>query len=200
MSKQAKKILVVTAALALGAGTAQAQDWAGFYAGVNAGYGTGNIYDGTVPGLAAMFADPNGLLGGAQIGANVQFDNVVLGVEADFQKSNVSGADLCPCGTAFGTDEFGTIRARAGVAFDNVLAYATGGIAFGRGVLDLGMGGQVVNSHTGWAGGVGVEAMVHDSVSLKGEYLYVDLAPQNYGGIDAGLRFHTFRAGVNFHF
>ena len=42
------------------------------------------------------------------------------------------------------SDWFGTVRARAGVAFDRVLVYATGGLAY-------------TDDNTGWAVGGGVE-------------------------------------------
>ncbi len=42
------------------------------------------------------------------------------------------------------SDWFGTVRARAGVAFDRVLIYATGGLAY-------------TDNYTGWVAGGGVE-------------------------------------------
>ena len=42
------------------------------------------------------------------------------------------------------SDWFGTLRARAGVAFDRVLIYATGGLAY-------------TDNNTGWVAGGGVE-------------------------------------------
>lgn len=197
------KVLAIAAALLAGSGSAQAQDWTGFYAGVNAGYGKGQFQSATLIGFPVLFSDPDGFLGGAQAGANIQVDSFVFGVEADFQKSGISGADPCACfPISFQVDEFGTLRARAGVAFDNFLIYGTGGVAFGRGVLDLGGGFQLSGSYnSGWAGGVGLEAMLFENISFKGEYLHVDLGAQNYAGMaDFGLSFHTVRAGINYHF
>jgi outer membrane immunogenic protein len=76
-------------------------NWTGCYAGGNIGYGWGrasgdfNIPDlGTLtPPLATSYPislQPQGVVGGAQIGCNQQFDNRwVLGLETDFQGSEV---------------------------------------------------------------------------------------------------------------
>jgi outer membrane immunogenic protein len=104
-----------------------------------------------------------GIIGGAQIGFNVQSGAFVFGFETDFQgadqQASVSRADgfiinstadiANPAGTAAGTltgttftdyktkiDWFGTVRGRVGVAADTVLFYATGGLAYGRVKID----------------------------------------------------------------
>jgi len=170
-----------------------AHDWTGFYAGINAGYGFGKLYGD--PGVDA-FDSIDGLIGGAQIGANVQFDMFVLGVEGDIQVSGMS-QEIAPVTVSL--EYFGTVRARAGVAVDNFMPYVTGGFAYGGGKIDNGVANET-NTHWGWTAGAGVEVALDDSVSFKGEYLYTDLGEETYFGDSAGLRFHTVRAGVNFHF
>src|SRR3712207_1560618 len=74
--------------------------WAGFYVGVNAGYGWQDSNSGsavfvppgtfvTAPGATGVvtFGDDNGdgCVGGGQIGYNYQVGSFVLGVEADLQ-------------------------------------------------------------------------------------------------------------------
>jgi len=138
--------------------------WSGFYAGVNAGWGWRSddrqsvILGGAVPGTL-NFDNNNdgGFTGGAQIGYNYQIGSFVIGLETDIQwadtDQNVDVA-FVPAG-APGTfvpgtfdnnlsDWFGTVRARAGVAFDRVLIYATGGLAY-------------TDNTTGWVAGGGVE-------------------------------------------
>ncbi|MBN4093695.1 MULTISPECIES: hypothetical protein [Methylobacterium] len=55
--------LVLSTALVLLAGTARAEDFTGFYAGINAGYGWGHARDGRAvgpaPGSAAAFSKPD---------------------------------------------------------------------------------------------------------------------------------------------
>ena len=84
---------------------------------------------------------------GAFIGYNFQFDDIVVGVEADYTKFdlNVASVDAAkreptPFSNGLYTigvsgtkiQDFGTIRGRAGYAFGNFLPFVTGGIAIGR--------------------------------------------------------------------
>jgi outer membrane immunogenic protein len=61
-------------------------------------------------------------------------------------------------------------------------------------------------SHVGWTLGAGVEAMIHKSWSLKGEYLYVDFDEKayfqqgNFSGLKTDLDQHVLRLGVNYRF
>lgn len=169
-------------------------NWSGFYAGLNAGYGWGELYDNG--GVVGPFDSVNGLFAGAQIGANFQHDAIVFGIEADIQWSGLSQT---VGGTTVGVDYFGTVRGRLGVDLDGVLPYLTAGLAYGQGSIDV---GPTFNEfHWGWTAGVGVEVKLDEQISLKGEYLYVDLGQTDYAmGPDFGYRFHALRAGVNFHF
>jgi outer membrane immunogenic protein len=143
--------------------TAPAYSWTGLYIGGNGGYGwkdptvtfTGNDvlsnaitcgggFGGTcVP--AASFG-MSGRLGGLQAGYNWQANqNLLVGVEADFDWSNIrgSGSSNVPLPGAGGVNLnfqasqsiqwFGTVRGRVGVLpANNLLLFATGGFAYGR--------------------------------------------------------------------
>ncbi|HZL62456.1 MAG TPA: outer membrane beta-barrel protein, partial [Pseudolabrys sp.] len=90
---------------------------------------------------------------------------------------------------------------RAGYAFNNFLVYGTLGLAYG----DLkGESGGTVESHimAGWAGGIGAEYGITPAWSVKGEYLYMDLADRGFSitGMDNGYRANILRLGVNYHF
>lgn len=175
-----------------------AYDWSGFYAGVNAGYGWTEAYN--AAGVLGTFNSVNGLFGGAQIGFNVQHDAVVFGVEADIQASGLSQT-VAPATVSL--DYLGTVRARVGVDVGNgILPYLTAGLAYGQGRATDGVATDT-QFHSGWAVGGGVEFKLQEAVSLKTEYLYVDLGERAYAapvGGNAGLRGHTFRVGANFHF
>lgn len=186
-----------------------AHDWSGFYAGVNAGYGWGEAYSAAAGGVLApggvSLNQINGMLGGAQVGFNAQHDAVVFGVEADIQASGLSQT-VAGFGTV-GLDYLGTVRGRLGVDVGNgILPYLTAGVAYGQGRVAPAGGVPAAETqfHAGWTVGGGVEFKLDQQVSLKGEYLYYDLGERTYatalGGANAGLRGHTIRAGVNFHF
>jgi outer membrane immunogenic protein len=167
-----------------------------------------------LPGfVGSQTVKPEGVIGGGQIGYNWQFvPNWVAGVEADLQGSaqKASTSFVNPfsftvpggagsalvAGTAVTDYEakiswFGTVRGRFGYAWDRVLLYATGGLAYGevqmRGtrtvsgiVLGLplsptttALGHSQINP--GWTVGAGVEAALVGNWTWKAEYLYVDL-------------------------
>ncbi|QRG07452.1 porin family protein [Xanthobacter dioxanivorans] len=161
--------------------------WTGFYLGANVGYGWGS----------SGFDSPAGAVGGLQAGYNFQFASpFVLGVETDFNLSGISGG-------TFGLDYFGTVRARAGYAFDRVLVYGTGGFAYGQGSLDF-FGLSSSATQTGWTLGAGAEFALDRNWSARAEYLYVDLGSATFptltGPVTTGLDANILRAGVNFRF
>jgi len=100
-----------------------------------------------------------GFIGGGQIGFNYQINNVVLGLETDFQGATANGsggaagagyADTTALGAALGATlppstpvtltraeaglvNFGTVRLRAGyLVTPTLLTYVTGGFAYGQ--------------------------------------------------------------------
>jgi outer membrane immunogenic protein len=186
--------------------------------------------------------NPSGFLGGAQGGYNWQTGHFVIGGEADISWSRMSGtATVTPIiknnGTPFpgagfltahqDTKWFGTIRPRAGIAFDRVLLYGTGGLAYGRvnysansdfrpgvptSILFFQYPASLSKTKTGWTVGGGVEVGINQHWSWKAEYLYYDLGNQSITAnpIPANPPFqvsyrwetkaHTFNAGINFRF
>jgi len=173
-------------------------DWSGFYAGASVGYGWGEITDNDDP-ESVYIDDIDGFTVGVQAGYNVQFDNIVVGLEGD-----VSWADI---NVSEDDDEFdeddgiewvGTVRGRLGFAAESFLIYGTAGVAFaGLDVYDY-------DSETavGWVAGVGAEFMVTDAVSLKAEYLYHDFGAVNFedDDLDYTETLSTVKVGLNFHF
>lgn len=132
----------------------------------------------------------------------------------------------------------GTVRGRIGYSpFAPILIYATGGLAYGQVKTNIGYYQLILppgacgpcngassalsmsGTRVGWTAGAGVEWMVWQNVSLKGEVLYYDLGKQNGGtvmynpNVGAGTIFTTTgaavrtrtdgiiaRAGINYHF
>jgi outer membrane immunogenic protein len=211
-----KKILLASVALFVFAGAASAADlpvraappapiiaavpvftWTGFYVGVNAGYGWNANDSITVGGVTFDLDDEGGFVGGAQAGYNYQIGSFVVGLEGDIQYADFGGDDRFDfdgdgiLDDDFNTsDWFGTVRARAGVAFDRALIYATGGFAF-------------ADNATGWTVGGGLEYAFTNNLSAKIEGLYVNLdQDDNFPGLDLDndAEFGVVRAGLNFRF
>ena len=167
-----------------------AYSWAGPYLGGNLGYGWGSVDNNPTK--------PSGFVGGVQAGYNWQTGPWVFGVEGDIQ---ATGADDTFAPWKFSNPWFGTVRGRAGYAFNNILFYGTAGLAFGE-LRGETFGLSETHTNVGWTVGVGAEFGFAQNWSAKIEYLYVDLANSHFAitGVSNGYRFGTMRAGVNYHF
>lgn len=183
--------------------------WSGFYAGVNAGAAF-SANDVKVSGTsantiasiaaarrpAAFSSDKTGFIGGAQIGYNYQIGSMVLGAETDLMYTGLK-TNSAFVGTSGASSTFrqemgylGTLRARAGVAFDRFMVYGTGGLAYGEvknhanffnaavpGQLDY--TGTRRDTQVGYTIGGGLEYAFTNNLSAKAEYLYYDLGKKN---------------------
>ena len=219
-------------------------NWTGLYLGANLGGSWGRESHQIFDGIAGIFEvgvtnHPDGVIGGSQVGYNCQFSpwfgwgtGTVLGIEADIQGSSQrSTIDEAFSDPRFGPvtfagsvedklEWFGTVRGRAGIAFDRVLWYATGGWAFGERKL----GGPLTSSNAaglisttafstssrmdGWTVGGGIEWAFWGNWTAKFEYLYIDFGSQGDVAIPGGPFIITSghfidnvaRAGVNYKF
>lgn len=239
------KILGASAGLLL-AGAAEAadievvasHDWSGPYAGVQAGYGWGEAEANTEIDnnviIVGSRSDPidldageegsiavEGVLGGLHAGYNLQWDNLVLGVEGDAELADIDGdTDVLPDATdpAFARQEkeydwLASLRLRAGYAMDRVLVYATGGLAFGDvdmsfSLNDGSFSEQQTETAFGWTVGGGVEYALTDALSLRVEYRYTDLEDTSFSGLSEQFEadytydneFHAVRGGISWYF
>jgi outer membrane immunogenic protein len=179
-------------------------NWTGFYLGINGGGGSGTSqWDGV-----DKFDVSGGLIGGT-IGYNWQTGPVVVGAEGDIDWSGIKGTTtvLCPAGCETRNKWLATVRGRLGYAFDRFLPFITGGLAVGdiNATVPGFPGGSVTNA--GWAVGAGLEVGVVSNVSLKAEYLYVDLGNFNCGlncglapGGNVSFNANLIRGGLNVRF
>jgi outer membrane immunogenic protein len=208
--------------------------WTGAYAGVSGGYlwnETGARLEGTSRGGAAAGIKPNfllksdGYLIGGQVGSNMQIGAFVIGLEADasytdVSTNNSSGANGGGARTKVvrsDLDYLGTVRGRLGVAFDRVMIYGTGGLAYGGVTTRVGgdsaasttLTGRTEDTAIGWAAGAGVEWAFTNNMTFKAEYLHYDLEDQkvalkNAAGREATSRFSNtgdlIRGGINVKF
>lgn len=168
-----------------------ANSWIGPYIGGNLGYGWGDVSNNG--------AKPSGVLGGLQAGYNWQNGAWVAGIEADLQ---LNSADDTFAPWKFSNPWFGTVRGRVGYAFNSVLLYGTGGLAFGALKAQLPSGLSETNTSAGWTIGAGAEFALNQNWSAKVEYLYIDLSEKNFltTGMSNGYQFSTVRVGVNYRF
>jgi outer membrane immunogenic protein len=206
-------------------------DWSGFYVGVTAGAFDGGLdadnlrIDGNLIVLdPPLMLDLDAPEIGVTAGANLQMGHFVLGVEADVNWLNGRAVDDRsgdPIAIVVAADlkQLATLRGRAGVAFDNILFFATAGVAVAQtdgNLSDIYRRGTYAYSDAqtflGWVAGGGVEVGVTERVSLKAEALYQDLgkrtytlnadpaAPYDLITADGALKGWTARVGLNFHF
>lgn len=226
MMKRIRLSCIGLVAFALSGGTAAAADlapgyaplapapvyysapyWTGFYLGINGGGGWGQSqWDGV-----DKFDVSGGVIGGT-IGYNWQFNRLVLGAEGDIDWSGIKGSTtsvLClpvgGCSTR--NDWLMTVRGRLGYAFGQVLPYVTAGFALGdiNASRPAFPGGSITN--IGWTVGAGVEVGIVRNVSIKAEYLFVDLGTFNCGfncallaNGDVSFYANLFRGGLNVRF
>ncbi|MDP3257547.1 outer membrane protein, partial [Bosea sp. (in: a-proteobacteria)] len=163
---------------------------------------------------------------------NYQLGPMVLGAETDFSAMHTGGrkaSTVNPFGVEVTTQAqtelftLGTVRARAGVAFGDLLVFATGGYAYGhlgqRGAITpvptnnptyAGSNPQMVS---GWALGGGLEYALGPMLSLRLDYLHYDLGTQRlvlgetagfftdeYATMRAKTRGEILRMGLNIGF
>ena len=208
--------------------------WTGFYSGLFAGYetldspatplclGPGGVANAAgCPLGAPLSPKADSFIAGSEIGYNYQVtagSGLVIGAAADIQFNRLrtygisEGIGFAGGGTNRAgvfhagqrIDSLGTARGRIGYAFDHVLVYGTGGLAFANVRIDTNTIDQVFAAgnpvylgafdgrkgawRTGYAVGGGVEYAFTDHLSVKGEALYFDLGSTNVLAADsAGL-------------
>ncbi|MCA1513970.1 MULTISPECIES: outer membrane protein [Bradyrhizobium] len=167
-----------------------AYSWAGPYLGGNIGYEWGSVDNNPTK--------PSGFVAGVQAGYNFQNGPWVFGVEGDIQ---AAGADDTFAPWKFSNPWFGTLRGRAGYAFNNVLFYGTAGLAFGE-LRAQTFGWSESHTTAGWTIGAGAEVGLAPNWSAKLEYLYIDLSTSQFAitGVSNGYSANVVRAGVNYRF
>jgi outer membrane immunogenic protein len=182
--------------------------------------------------LTSQSLSRGGFTAGAELGYNWQIGFFVLGIETDI--GGVTGSTrslnggLLSSGASFATVQrvdnglFGTVRGRLGVAFDRLLLYGTGGLAYTSGSYgfsyrdDFPAGGNAsTGTKVGYVVGGGLEYGLTDHVSVKGEFLYSQFARVtatsqlvDFAGLgstnpfvtSARVQEYTARVGLNYRF
>jgi len=168
-----------------------AYNWSGLYIGGNVGAAwQRNCWTFTTPGPVdeGCHNDTNVVAGG-QIGANWQVNNVVWGLEASGDWANLKGSSVSLGFPTFTnetrTDTIALFTGRAGVAWNNVLAYVKGGGALTRNqyrtfvtVTPFAFD-DVTDTRWGWTAGGGLEWGFGPNWSWAVEYNYIDTGSKN---------------------
>ena len=194
-----------------------AYDWTGFYVGGHVGYGWAKKDWQDSFGLYNLSTNPNGFLGGGQVGFNYQIGQFVLGAEGDFSWTGInSGSTVLgivpPPGASFNTNVnwTSTLTGRAGIAFDRWLVYGKGGVAwandkFSTNAYTFPGTIEVTDTRIGWTAGAGVEYAFAPSWSAKLEYNFMDFgdkavsfAPATSTTVDQHI--HAVKLGINYKF
>jgi outer membrane immunogenic protein len=219
-------------------------NWSGFYIGGNVGGKwadhSGDIFLDQVVGFTplGLLAFGNGgkdetaFVGGGQIGYNWQAGAWVFGIEGDFQgttleRTFVAGpgvpAPFLPGDAISVTNDWqASIRGRIGYAWDRLMVYATGGVAFANleaTVALVPVGGvpglfaSASDTLTGYTVGGGFELALWDNWSLGLEYRFSSFDAGDFalGNIPIALgttplrssfdlETHEFTARLNYRF
>jgi outer membrane immunogenic protein len=166
-------------------------NWTGFYTGLHLGFANSDVDASNFATGSSRGFGSTGFLGGIHAGYNYQFDGgYVIGLDGDIdytdlsRNRSVNGAVFTQTGD-FKSDWQGSIRARAGYAFDRILPYITAGVAFANEKFDIngtGPNGRFAsssdNTRTGWTIGGGVEYAYTDNWIVRGELRYTDFGSE----------------------
>jgi outer membrane immunogenic protein len=179
-------------------------NWTGFYIGGVVGTGRtkwdrNGSYDSNP--VSDSFTD-SAVSAGGTVGYNWQVSPTwVVGIEGDGNWVGTQHHLTCAAGLEVSDGEcydtsslgdlhsnwYATIRGRVGFLADpRVLIYVTGGVAFGDNTYNIQDysgccgAGTLSQTHTGWAAGAGVEYMIAQNWTVKGEYLHIDLGSKSY--------------------
>ncbi len=174
--------------------------WAGFYGGVDVGYGWSAQSDQLACGAACGLdtgagpfggVSPAGWLYGVHAGYNWQgfgYSPLVVGIETDVAASSVYGQGSDAIGDFYHSrlEALGTVRGRVGYALDRTLLYFTGGLAWGTMLNEANLSSTTNASDyytnptaAGYVLGGGVEYKFWRDLSVKVEYQYVNLGKNN---------------------
>lgn len=183
-------------------------EWTGGYAGIQSGYGWLDGHFETA-GLNPLDGNFDGVTLGGFAGFNKQFDNnLVLGIEGDFDH-NWNEQDLVTLlGTFTGkVDWQGSIRGRLGYSFGRALVYASAGWAIAH--VDAELTNPLFSTGTsetynGYTVGAGVDYAVTDRIFGRLDYRYTDFGSKDlvFSGtaVESDLTQHTVRLGVGVKF
>jgi outer membrane immunogenic protein len=210
-------------------------DWTGIYVGGHIGGGMlvdSVSQNGVSPGGFNLTGTgnlrPAGVIGGAQVGANYEFVPWVVGVEASWTDSAISGNTLIGTTSAAFPQErftsqaewFAALTGRVGYAANDWLFYAKAGgawmnVRYTEDILTAAsptvapgvtaVTQVITDNRTGFTVGVGIEFGLVENLSGKIEYDFYDFGSRNYNfnaitPVSVNSNLHTIIVGLNYRF
>ncbi len=170
--------------------TARSGNWQGVYVGGHLGGAFGT----------ASPANTSGLVAGAQLGVNGQFDKVVAGVEADVSATSNGNTGF---GGKFRQGINGSMRGRLGYSLERVMIYGTGGAAVSNYEYKSAIG-SASRTRAGTVIGAGAELMLTENVSVRGELLHYNFRKSSYANVGGPSNVsptnNVVRGGLNYRF
>lgn len=152
--------------------------WEGFYIGGSAGYGGDEVLDNFIYLGLRDSGSLNGRIFGGHMGYNFQRGDVIFGIEAGMNGTNVDG-ETFDGEVKNKLDWYGTGVGRLGYVYGDLLIYGFAGFAWGKLKTDLEGFIKEESTHPGWTGGFGLERAVSDRFSVRLEYSHVDLGSES---------------------
>lgn len=179
-------------------------DWSGPYVG--AAIGVASLHAKYLPSVGndpELSGDSVTLTGLA--GYNMQYDNIVVGVEGDISLVNLTARNRLD-EVKMKVPYIATARARLGYALDKTLIYTTAGIGVLRGEMTLtAFNEKDKKTYYGFVVGGGIETSIWDNLNFRLEYLYGDFGKKTYkftpGSVTTDINsVHLVRAGLIYNF
>lgn len=171
------KLAIAAAALTLGPALGQAQEWTGFYGGVQLGFA--NV-DSNVAG------SDEGVIGGLVAGYDYDLGTWVVGGGIDYDFTEIDAAG--PGGPEL--ENVWRLKLRGGYKIGDGLLYGTTGYAN----ADT----DTLGSEDGYFIGAGYEQLITENFSLGGEVLYHEF--DNFGGTATDVEATTVQVRATFRF
>lgn len=222
-----QKIALICLALSPFSSALAADGFSGLYAGIHAGYvdadADGKEYiNGAPSGWTHKLSPEGGLIGGF-LGLNkVLENNVLLGIEADYEFRDATDKNAEKFNGVTDNDftskarmeDAATLRARLGYVFNDnkTLAYITAGYATAKVKTTYKDAFARTDSntkwHDGWTLGVGAEHFFTENIAARAEYRYADYGDEKsnidlpgYGRYRQSLEDEqSIRVGMMYHF
>lgn len=219
-----KKVLLAASIVALSTSLASAADlaarpytkappivapiynWTGFYIGGQVG-GAWSDYSWDRVSLTGepVAHSKSSVTGGGHLGYNWQYNQFVLGVEAEFNGTNLNATSVsvpAPLVTYGSKIEwYGTVVGRLGYAWDSFMVYATGGVAFAD-IKTTGVNGitdsfENSGTRTGWTAGAGVAYQIAPNWIAGVDYKHIEFDSFNRSGVTNTLILPYAQTGID---
>ncbi len=184
-------------------------NWTGFYIGGQVGGAWSEYrYDDISLTGEPSSQNASSITGGGHLGYNWQSNNLVLGVEAEFNGTDLKGSSpsfFNPLVTySSKVDWYGTVVGRLGVAFNRSMLYATGGVAFAD-IRSAGLNGpngvfdsfSTTSDRVGWTVGVGAAYQITPNWIAGIDYKHIEFEKYNSTGITNVVGFAYTLTGID---